>query len=87
MLAPARARVERGERVDAVMTSLGKRMFWKEKDLVERMLARWTSEGLATAAERAGALERSLMFSETPEYESLGEELLAIARKARSGAR
>ena len=87
MLAPARARVERGERVDAVMTSLGKRMFWKEKDLVERILARWTSEGLATAAERAGALERSLMFSEAPEYESLGEELLAIARKARSGAR
>lgn len=87
MLAPARARVERGERVDAVMTSLGKRLFWKEKDLVEKMLARWTSEGLATAAERAGALERSLMFSEAPEYESLGEELLAIARKARSGAR
>ena len=87
MLAPARARVERGERVDAVMTSLGKRLFWKEKHLVEKMLARWTSEGLATAAERAGALERSLMFSEAPEYESLGEELLAIARKARSGAR
>ena len=87
MLAPARARVERGERVDAVMTSLGKRLFWKEKDLVKRVLARWTSEGLATAAERAGALERSLMFSEAPEYESLGEELLAIARKARSGAR
>jgi len=87
MLAPARARVERGESVGAVMTSFGKSLFWKDKDQVERMLMRWTAEGLATAAERAGELERRLMFSEAPEYESLGEELLAIARKARSGAR
>jgi DNA polymerase-3 subunit delta len=86
MLAPARARLERGEPVDAVMTSLGKALFWKEKPLVQKMLARWTAEGLATAAERAGALERSLMFSEAPEHEALSEELFAIARKARSGA-
>jgi hypothetical protein len=51
------------------------------------MLAQWTSDGLTTAAERAGALERNLMFGDAPEYESLGEELIAIARKARSGAR
>ena len=84
MLAPARARVERGERVDAVMTSFGKSLFWKDKPVVQKMLGRWTAEGLATAADRAGALERSLMFSEAPELESLAEELLAIARKARS---
>src|SRR5439155_3246725 len=35
MLAPARARVERGESVDAVMTSLGKALFWKDKPTVE----------------------------------------------------
>jgi len=87
MLAPARARVERGERVDAVMASLGKSLFWKDKQVFQEMLNRWSAEALATAAERAGALERNLMFSEAPERESLGEELLAIARKARGGAR
>jgi DNA polymerase-3 subunit delta len=83
-LAPARARVERGERLDAVMTSFGRALFWKDKSSVERMLQRWTAAELATIAQRAGALERALIFSEAPERESLGEELLAIARKARS---
>jgi len=84
MLAPARARVDRGERVDAVMTSLGRAVFWKDKTKVQRMLQRWNSENLATIAQRAGELERSLMFTAAPEREALGEELLAIARKARS---
>jgi DNA polymerase-3 subunit delta len=84
MLAPARARIERGERVDAVMTSFGRSLFWKDKPVVERMLAKWSSEDLATVAERAGRLERELMFTPVPDREALGEELLAIARKARS---
>jgi DNA polymerase-3 subunit delta len=84
MLAPARARVERGERVDAVMTSLGRSLFWKDKTKVERMLSKWNAENLATVAQRAGELERSLMFTPVPDREALGEELLAIARKARS---
>jgi DNA polymerase-3 subunit delta len=84
MLAPARARVERGERVDAVMTSLGRSLFWKDKAKVERMLSKWNAENLATVAQRAGELERSLMFTPAPDREALGEELLAIARKARS---
>jgi len=84
MLAPLRARVERGERLDAVMTSIGKALFFKDQAKVRRMLSKWSAEGLATAADRAGRLERSLMFSPAPDRESLGEELLAIARKARS---
>jgi DNA polymerase-3 subunit delta len=84
MLAPARARVEHGERVDAVMTSLGRALFWKDKAKVQRMLSKWSAEDLATVAERAGKLERSLMFTAAPDREALGEELLAIARKARS---
>jgi len=84
MLAPARARIERGERLDAVMASLGKSLFWKDKAKFERMLGRWTAEGLATAAERLGQLERSLMFTDAPSCEALGEELVAVARKARS---
>jgi len=83
MLAPARARVERGESPDAVMTSLGKALFWKDKAMVGRMLAQWDAERLAKVAERTGKLERSLMFSPAPEQAALGETLLAIAREAR----
>jgi DNA polymerase-3 subunit delta len=83
MLAPMRARVERGESPDAVMTSLGKALFWKDKGIVGRMLSQWDAERLAKVAERAGRLERSLMFSPAPQQEALGEELLAIARAAR----
>jgi DNA polymerase-3 subunit delta len=84
MLAPARARVERGESLDAVMTSLGRAVNFKEKGKVQRMLAKWSADNLATVAQRAGELERSLIFSPAPDREALGEELLAIARKARS---
>ena len=83
-LAPARARIERGERLDGVMASFGKALFWKDKARVETMLKRWTAQELATIAQRVGTLERSLMFSDAPPREALGEELLAIARKARS---
>ena len=83
MLAPMRARVERGESPDAVMTSLGKTLFWKDKVIVGRMLAQWDAERLAKVVERTGRLERALMFSPAPKQEALGEELLAIAREAR----
>ena len=86
MLAPARARIERGERIDAVMASFGKALFWKDKAAVERMLRRWSADDLATISERAGGLERRLMFSQAPEQEALAEELLTIARRARSRA-
>jgi DNA polymerase-3 subunit delta len=84
MLAPLRARIERGETPDAVMTSLGRSLFFKDQAKVRNMLSKWSSEGLATASERAGKLERSLMFTPVPHREALGEELLAIARKARN---
>jgi DNA polymerase-3 subunit delta len=84
MLAPAKARVERGERVESVMTSLGRSLFWKDKAKVGRMIQKWSADDLATIADRAGRLERSLMFTAAPDREALGEELLAIARKARS---
>jgi DNA polymerase-3 subunit delta len=83
MLAPARARMERGESADAVMTSLGKSLFWKDKPIIARMLSQWSADRLARISERAGMLERALMFSPAPQQEALGEELLAIAREAR----
>lgn len=83
MLAPMRARIERGESPDAVMTSMSKSLFWKDKAMVAKMLSQWSAERLAKVAERAGKLERGLMFSPAPQQEALGEELLAIAREAR----
>lgn len=83
MLAPMRVRIERGERPDAVMTSLGKALFWKDKPLVERLLSSWDAKALETAAERAGKLERQLMLSPVPTIETLGEELMTLARVGR----
>jgi DNA polymerase-3 subunit delta len=83
-LAPARARIERGESPDAVMTSLGRSLFWKDKPKIARMLSTWDSKRLATVVERASRLESQLLFSETPNQEALGEELIAIARAAAS---
>lgn len=83
MLAPARARIERGERSDAVMASVGRALFWKDKPLFEALLQQWTADDLARVSERAGKLERSLMFGRAPDQAILGEELLAIARAAR----
>jgi DNA polymerase-3 subunit delta len=83
MLAPMRGKVERGDRPDAVMTSLGKALFWKDKPAVEAMLRKWSAADLATVAERAGKLERDLMLTPVPAQDALGEELISIARKAR----
>ena len=89
MLAPIRARVDAGERPQAVMTSMGKSLFWKDKPLVERMLGLWDSAGLARVSERPGGSSGALMSevrrptSRMPESEALGEELVAIARQAR----
>jgi DNA polymerase-3 subunit delta len=90
MLAPLRARVERGEGADAVMASAGKPLFWKDKAMIQKMLARWSATDLARIADRLGALERELMRprarpeSSMPEQAALGEELLAIAHRARA---
>lgn len=82
MLAPLRARVERGERPADVMASAGKAVFWKDKALVEKLLRLWDADGLARVSERAGGLEREMMLAGVPQQEALGEELIAIARAA-----
>ena len=81
-LAPLRARVERGERVDGVLTSVGKTLFWKDKSLVQRLLSTWNADGIAQAIERSAALERATILSNEPPVAALGEELVTIARAA-----
>ena len=82
-LAPARARVERGESPSAVMASVGKSMFWRDRDAVAAMLDRWPASAIAKAIERSGALEKELIFGSAPRAEALGEELIAVSRAAR----
>ena len=82
MLAPLRARIERGERADGVMASLGKAMFWKDKPLVQRLLSTWSAERLAEAASRVSALEKQVMLSPVSDETALGETLVTIARAA-----
>ncbi len=81
-VAPLRARVEAGERVDGVMASMGKALFWKDKDAMQRMLSRWTSAQLAEAGERVTAAERESIRGRAPDRALLGETLLAFARAA-----
>jgi DNA polymerase-3 subunit delta len=82
MLAPLRARIERGERIDGVMTSMGKALFWKDKPLIQRLLSTWSSERLAEAASRVSALERQVMLTPASDEAALGESLVTIARAA-----
>jgi DNA polymerase-3 subunit delta len=85
MLAPLRARIERGERVDGVMASMGKALFWKDKPLIQRLLSTWSSERLAEAASRVSHLERQVMLRPLPDDAALGETLVTLARAAGRG--
>jgi DNA polymerase-3 subunit delta len=82
MLAPLRARVERGESVDGVMTSMGKSLFWKDKPVLQRLLLTWSSERLAEAASRVSQLEKQIMLRPLPDDAALGETLVTLARVA-----
>jgi DNA polymerase-3 subunit delta len=85
MLAPLRARIERGESADGVMTSMGKSLFWKDKPLMERLLSSWSAERLAEAASRVSALERQIMLRPLDDDAALGETLVTLARAAGRG--
>jgi DNA polymerase-3 subunit delta len=79
-LAGLRAQVEQGKSVDAVMTSMGKALFWKDKPLMQGLLSAWSSERLAAMLERSAALEKTIIFSDEPPVAALEEELATIAR-------
>ena len=85
MLAPLRARIERGERASDVTTSMGKALFWKDKPIVERLLSTWSTDRLAEAASRVSALERQIMLSPLADDAALGETLVTLARAAGRG--
>lgn len=81
-LAGLRAQVEQGKSVDAVMTSMGKALFWKDKGLMQQLLSGWSAERLSAMLERAAGLEKAIIFSDEPPVAALEEELVTIARAA-----
>ena len=83
MLAPLRAKVEQGQGVAGVMTSMGKALFWKDKALIERLLSNWSADRLAEAASRVSALERQIMLRPLADEAALGETLVTLARAGR----
>lgn len=85
MLAPLSARVGQGESVDAVMASMGKALFWKDKPLIHRLLSRWSPERLSEAFSRVAELERQVILKPVAGEAALGETLVTIARAAGKG--
>ncbi|WP_324806010.1 DNA polymerase III subunit delta [Sphingomonas sp. LY29] len=83
MLAPLRAKIENGERVDGVMAAMGKSLFWKDKPLIQKLLSTWSAERIAEAASRVAELEKQLIFAGVPSDSALGETLVSFARVAR----
>ncbi|HET9356370.1 MAG TPA: DNA polymerase III subunit delta [Sphingomicrobium sp.] len=79
---PLRARMAAGESASGVMTSAGRAIFWKDQELVKRLLRIWPPERLARLVERTAEVEKALMLSDVPEVASVGEHLVAVARVA-----
>jgi DNA polymerase-3 subunit delta len=82
MLAPLRARVDSGERAQAVMTSIGKSLFWKDKDTVGVQVGRWRSDLIARTVTRLAEAERQVMSAGGPGLVDADAELFAICRQA-----
>jgi DNA polymerase-3 subunit delta len=82
LLARLRGEVERGNSVDAVMTSHGKSLFWKERPVVAQQLGRWRSDVLARATGRLLDSELQAKASGGLGPLAVEEEMFAICRQA-----
>jgi DNA polymerase-3 subunit delta len=78
MIAPLRARIDGGQRADAVL----KTVWTRDKEAVRRILPRWTSARLSDAFARVQRLERELLLRPVPPSAALGETLVQLARLA-----
>lgn len=83
LLMQLRAEVEQGQSVDQAMAGpAGRAVFWKEKDRIGRLVARWTGEALAKAAQRMAQAGRDAMRSGSAGGIGVETEILALARAA-----
>lgn len=60
----------------------GRAIFWKDKDRITRLLARWRPEAIAKALERMAAAGRLAMRSGGPGQIAVAAEINALARHA-----
>ena len=81
-LAQLRSAMALGESIDRVMATAGKAIFWKEKDVIQAQLARWTPDALATALTRLAEAERQVKAPGYPGSALVEEEIGAITRFA-----
>lgn len=65
-----------------VMATLGKTLFWKDKEAIGRQLSRWQPDKIDTAIARLTEVERAIKASGSPGPVLLDEELFAIGRAA-----
>jgi DNA polymerase III subunit delta len=80
LLARLRSEVDGGKSAGAVVTSLGKALFWKDHQSVTAQLTRWSSPKIATASARLFACEGAMMTSGSAGSVIAAEEWIAIAR-------
>jgi DNA polymerase-3 subunit delta len=81
-LAELRTKVEAGASVETAVASAGRSLFWKDRDIVARQLARLDAATLARAIERTAIAERQVKFGH-PNAALIADALLVdIARAA-----
>ncbi len=84
-LAELRSRVEDGASVETAVAGAGRSLFWKDRDIVARQLARLDAATLARAIERTAIAERQVKFGH-PSAALVADVLLVdIARAAARG--
>jgi DNA polymerase-3 subunit delta len=84
-LAELRARVEEGASVETAVAGAGRSLFWKDRDIVARQLARLDAATLARAIERTAIAERQVKRGH-PSAALVADSLLVdIARAAARG--
>lgn len=82
VLARLRSEVEKGQKVGAVMASLGKTLFWKERDAVGRQVSRWPAAMVARAISRLIEAERDAIRPGGTGPIAIDSALFAICRQA-----
>ncbi len=82
LLARLRAQVDNGQSVGHVISTVGKSLFYRDKDKIEGQLGRWRSERLRIAARRVFAAENAIKARHGPGDVIAADELVAIARVA-----
>lgn len=84
LLARYRAEVERGSSVSAVMASVGKYLFHKEKSSVERQLGQWDGQRLSSALGRLLVAERGLKLPNGIAVQAVTSALYALTHSVAS---